>query len=131
MKNVSSFSSGELRRNEPPYRVVRDHYRVHCRDIQTTHDLRATLRAGAHSSIGGYQLFLATSDSETLCFECARSEYRQVSDSIRNHSNDGWRVVGCDVNYEDTSMFCAHCNQQIPASYASDEENANHEDLST
>lgn len=97
-----------------PLRV--DYRRTH-RNIETPAQLRATLRAGAYAWPGGYPLFLLLSDGECLCFKCARREYRQVSRAIREHSRDGWRVVGCDINYNDLHMFCARCGEHMESAY--------------
>ena len=105
-----------------PASLERLRYRMHCRDIEDTRDLRATLRAGKYTSLGSYPVFLMTSDSACLCLDCARAEYRSISASVRHRTNDGWRVVACDVNYE-SELYCEHCSKQIESAYgvASDE----------
>lgn len=96
--------------------VVRANFLAHHTNIASVADFKATLRAGQYAWPGGYQLFLLTGDGETLSFEAARSEYRQIVYSIQRKLNDGWRVVACDVNYEDAEMICAHTGKPIPAS---------------
>jgi len=106
------FTAGSL-----THRTIREKYRYTFSRITNTHEMRSTLRNGPYAWPGGYPLFFIFSDSEALCFKCARSEYRQISDSIRNHSRDGWQVMYCDVNYEDSSLYCAHCNERIESAY--------------
>lgn len=125
MKNVNEFE-GSLWRGS---RIIRETYKRTYSRINSTQEMRATLRNGPYTWPGGYQMYLITSDGAALCFDCARQEYRQISESIRKGTADGWKIEATDVNYENTSLFCEHCSKQIPASYASDEENAAHTEL--
>ena len=102
--------------------ALRRTYRRTSTVIETTLELRATLRAGNVTWPGGYPLYLFTSDNAALCYDCCRNEYRQVSNAVRNYLSDGWRVVGCDINHEDSELHCSHCNDRIPAAYGDDEE---------
>ena len=102
--------------------VVRERYSGTCTQIDTTLELRATLRAGPYAWPGRYPLYLITSDAGALCFACARTEYRTISDSVRRRSNDGWRVIGCAINYEDTDLTCSHCNKPIESAYGESNE---------
>jgi len=109
---------GDLYRNDvAPSVVVRKDYVKHFRSIETVSQLKATLRAGEFAWPGCYQLFLITSDGAALSFAAARSEFRSLAWSIRNKCDDGWRVIGCEVNYEDTDLTCAHTGKPIPAAY--------------
>jgi len=119
---VMALSSGDLvRRFGSPCVTVRENYRKHHAAIKTTHDLRATLRAGRYTSLGGYPLFFYTSDGAALCFACCAKEYRQVSTEIRERSNCGFRVVGAEINYEDKELTCDHCSKAIESAYEQDE----------
>jgi hypothetical protein len=40
---------------------------------------------------------------------------------MRHGVNDGWRVIGCDVNWEDPSLYCDHTGARIPSAYAEEE----------
>lgn len=93
-----------------------DYQRTHS-DISNTLQLRATLRAGAYAWPGGYPLYFITSDGEALSFDAVRAEYAQVSRAIRDKSNDGWRVVACEINYEDAELICAHSGNRIESAY--------------
>ena len=97
---------------------LRANYSRSHREINSTADFKATLRAGAYAWPGGYQMFLITSDGAALCFDCARKESRQILPSIASKSRDGWRVIACDINYEDLELYCDHCSKLIPASYS-------------
>src|SRR5689334_1256993 len=88
--------------------ALRPVYSRHFREITNTHELKATLRAGAFAWPGGYPLYFITDDCFVLSFDALKekSTLRAVLSSIRNKANDGWRVVGCDVNWEDNEMRC-------------------------
>ena len=82
-----------------------------------TKELRQALRNGPYAWPGGYPLMVVMSDGETLCFKCARKEYRQISHAIRHHDRSGWRADGIDVNWEDADAMCCHCNEPIQSAY--------------
>lgn len=105
----------------PPLRAP---YVRHCRTIETVADFKATLRAGQSTDLGGYPLYFLCSDGESLSFEAARENARTIMDSIANRHSDGWRVVACDVNYEDSEMRCAHTGKRIPSAYGDDDDAA-------
>lgn len=90
--------------------------------IRTGLQYRETIRAGEYAWPGGYQLALLASDCEALCFDCGKTEARQIIRAIRDKSNCGWRVIGSFINYEDDTLHCCNCNKRIPAAYGSDDE---------
>lgn len=102
---------------KPPLRTT---YKCSRRIIYTVADLKATLRAGAYTDWGMYPLYFLADDGESLSFDAVRSNLVSVMDSIQNKMNDGWRVVGCDINYKDNDMYCAHTNEKIPSAYGED-----------
>ncbi len=83
----------------------------------TTKDLKAQLRSGAFAGPGGYPLYFITDDCAALSFDAVRENLRSVLWSIRNEVNDGWRVIGCAVNWEDASLYCEHTGEKIPSAY--------------
>lgn len=113
-------SAGDLLRQNCS--VVRPRFSWQHSTIKTGAQLRATLRAGAFAWPGGYPLYLFTSDGGALCFDCARANLREITEEIRGNYSTGWRVVGCDVNYEDQSLYCDHCSAPIPSAYGDDDE---------
>lgn len=116
-EKLFQVSSGELYA-VTPWRVLRKDYAITHDRIESTLALRSTLRAGPFAWPGGYPLFFIMSDMEAMCFACARKEYRLISRAIRDNSNDGWRVVGCDINYEDPDCRCCHCGELVDPAYA-------------
>ena len=79
-----------------------------------------SLRAGRYTSVGSYPLFWLASGGKTLSHDACKANAGRIARSIRDGSNDGWRVVACDVNWEDASMFCALTGERIESSYAED-----------
>lgn len=89
----------------------------HHKSIHTGREFRETLRAGPYAWPGGYPLAFLTSDGETLCFDCAKTEGHQIIRSIRLGDSSGWRVVGCFAHWEGQAETCVHCNTKIPSAY--------------
>ena len=88
--------------------------------INTVHDFRRAIRNGAYAWPGGYPLYFITSDGAALSFEAAKTERRNILQSIAHRTNDGWRVIGADVNWEDQELTCEHTGERIPSAYGED-----------
>ena len=67
---------------------------------------------------GGYPMFVLLSDGECLC---AKSEFPAIAHSTITDSRDEWRAMASDINWEDSSLYCAHCNATIESAYGDDE----------
>ncbi len=83
----------------------------------TTNQLKSQLRNGEFAWPGGYPLFFITDDGAALSFGAVRENIKSVIWSMRHKVNDGWRVTGCEVNWEDDSMTCAHTGEPIESAY--------------
>ena len=66
---------------------------------------------------GGYPRYFITSDGAALSFAAAKTERRNILESIRDRSCDGWRIVACDINWEDTNLCCDHSGARIESAY--------------
>jgi hypothetical protein len=86
-----------------------------------TSELKTALRNGPYAWPGGYPLYFVTSDGAALSFDAVRSEYKQVLFSIRHGVNDGWRVIGMQVNWEDPDLYCDHTGKRIESAYAEED----------
>ena len=74
---------------------------------------------------GGYPRYFVTDDGAALSFKAAKQERRNILEAIRDQDHSGWRVTGCDINWEDPSLYCDHTGERIESAYAEDEaENA-------
>jgi hypothetical protein len=101
---------------------IRYDYRWHHQGINTTGQLKATLRAGDHASVGGYPLYFRTADGGVLSFQTARNNLRQVLSAIKHQDDFQWRVIWCDTNWEDTQLYDDHTGEPIPSAYGDDDE---------
>lgn len=66
---------------------------------------------------GGYPRFFVCSDGEPLSFAVARENKRLILESIRGGYDDGWRIVACEINWEDSELACAHSGEYIESAY--------------
>ncbi len=110
---------GTLYRDNKPFR---ENYARGHRSIETVADMKSSLRNGPYAWPGGYSILYVTSDGGLLCSDCARKNFRHITDSIRNGSSDGWKVesacieaVSADCAREANveTNFCSHCNTEF------------------
>lgn len=97
--------------------LVRAVYKRTFRRMENLQQVKATLRAGEWTWPGGYQMFLVADDGAAICFECVRKEFRHIVGAWLYGYDSGWKVIACEINYEDGDCVCAHCNQKIPPAY--------------
>lgn len=78
---------------------------------------------------GGYPLALLMGDSETVCMDCARKEYKQIARANRDRNHGGerwpdrsWTPEAVFINWEDTNLYCAHCSKHIESAYGDSED---------
>lgn len=88
--------------------------------INSISDFRNAMRHGPYAWPGGYPCYFITSDGAALSFKAAKQEKRNILESLASRSNDGWRIVAMDVNWEDSSLICDHTNEPIPSAYGED-----------
>jgi hypothetical protein len=79
--------------------------------------LRDQLVASPYAWPGGYPMFAITTDGGCLCHKCCASEHKSIGFT---YGSDGWAIAALDVNYEDPSLYCDHCNNRIDSVYAED-----------
>ena len=82
-----------------------------------------------YTDLGGYPLILFMQDSEALCPDCTKTNYKYISESTRHFARDGWQAAGIDIYYEGPSLACCHCGAEIESAYG-DPEAENNEALS-
>lgn len=92
--------------------------------ILTVSDFEQALANGPFAWPGGYPIFFIFSDGDVLCFEAAKAERELIAEAIAEKSCNGWRVVACEVNWENPELFCAHTGKRIESAYAEDEVSA-------
>ena len=106
-------------------RPLRERYSYTFGNIKNVSQLKATLRNGRYAWPGGYPMHFLTSDGATLCFDCVRDNFRNIADSIKNDISDGWKVVACDINWEDDHCPCDDCGKLLECAYPSNDEEEN------
>ena len=62
---------------------------------------------------GGYEIVYVVQDGGILCHQCANVELMRTLDPDDNQ----FHIVGDFVNWEDTGLFCDHCNRKIEPEY--------------
>lgn len=102
---------------------IRETYQRTFTEIKNSQQLRATLRAGCWAFPGSYEMFLIMSGGESLCFNCARKEYRQLSQAFAPHvRHSDWKVVATGITCDqDEPEVCAQCNKFMSAYYDEEE----------
>ena len=62
---------------------------------------------------GGYEIVYVVQDGGVLCHQCANKELMRTLDP----DDSQFHIVGDFINYEDTDLFCDHCNRKIGPEY--------------
>jgi len=96
---------------------LRTRYSFHHHQICSTHQLKAVLRAGKTTDLGGYPLYLVDSFGEIFAFDAANDRLwlAEAFDAIRRG-----KPYYCEINYEDTELECACTGKRIPSAYGDD-----------
>lgn len=77
---------------------------------------------GPYAWPGGYPIYFITEDGEALSFQAAQENAGLIRDAIIAGPGlcDEWRVVAADINWENTTLNCAHLGTRIPSAYGED-----------
>jgi hypothetical protein len=89
-------------------------------NTMTTNDLKNYIRNGKYAWPGGYPMYFVANDGEALSFEAVKENYREIFSATKNKENNGWRIVGVDVNWEDENLYCSHTGNKIESAYGDD-----------
>lgn len=96
---------------------LRRAYRVASPKIETMGDVKAALRYGAATDLGGYPLYFVTRDGAALSFVSARKMLVAIADDFQHDASTGWRIAAVQINYEDGDLRCDHSGERIPCAY--------------
>lgn len=69
---------------------------------------------------GGYTKHMVCADGAALCHKCAKANADQITEATATTTDDQWRFIGVAINWEDTDLYCAHCNVHIEPEYGDD-----------
>jgi hypothetical protein len=67
---------------------------------------------------GGYPRYFITADGAALSYKAAEDNQTLIIDAIDSNCNDGWQIVGCEINWEDAELYCDHIGDRIESAYA-------------
>lgn len=86
--------------------------------IENIKHFNEVLDNGPYAWPGGYPIYFICADGAALSFEAALENADLIRDAIAEKDNtSGWRVVACDINWEDEDLICAHTGKQIAPAY--------------
>ena len=75
----------------------------------------------AYAWPGGYPVYAVMDDGESLCPSCVRENVRLILSATHDRDiHSGWYFVGAQVNWEDDSLYCAHCGKPLEPAYPPD-----------
>lgn len=72
----------------------------------------------AYAWPGGYPIYYTTLDGGCLCPTCANENMNLTLDK----DYEQWFIMGQDINYEDSDLYCDNCNAAIAPAYGDDDE---------
>lgn len=74
---------------------------------------------------GGYPRYFLCGDGLPLAFKTVQAERwirREILESLaRGTRSDQWRIVACEINWEDGELYCSHTGERIESAYAEPE----------
>jgi len=85
-------------------------------------ELAAAYKQGPYTWPGGYPVYGLFSDGAYCCWDCFKSEYGSIAESVKDQDRTGWNMVALDINYEDDTAYCEHCSKTLECAYPSEEE---------
>ena len=62
---------------------------------------------------GGYEISYIAKDGGALCHQCANRELERTLDP----DDDQFYIVDEFINWEDSDIYCDHCNRRIESAY--------------
>lgn len=89
--------------------------------INSISDFRRAIRNGPYAWPGGYPCYFVTSDGASLSWLAVQNNRRAILEAIAGKLSDGWRVIGMDINWEDSALYCDDTGERIESAYAEDE----------
>ena len=88
--------------------------------INKSKTLKEHIRHGKYAWPGGYPVYFITDDGAALSYDAVKENYREVLSAVKNHDNNGWKVIAADVNWEDGFLYCSHTGDKIESAYGND-----------
>ena len=85
--------------------------------INTVVDLDQVINNGPYAWPGGYPLYFVTANGGILSFDATQENMNQIQSAIIEHDDTQWQIIGYEINWEDSNLFCDHTGKQIESAY--------------
>lgn len=116
MRNLFLSDNGNLLHSSD-CRIIRANYCRHSIKIENSDTLKACIRAGAYTSIGGYPVYFIAVDGEALSYDAVQGNFKECLAAVKSgNRSDSWLVVAMDINYE-LDLVCSHTGKPIEKAY--------------
>ena len=89
--------------------------------IKTVADFALALDNGAYAWPGGYPTYFLCQDGAALSFEAALQNKAEIVDALVSYSDNDWKVVAFEINYENPNLYCEHTGKRIESAYAEED----------
>lgn len=66
---------------------------------------------------GGYPVYFITDDCAALSYATVKDNAPAIIEAIQAGSNNGWRIVAVEINWEDKFLTCEHSGDPIESAY--------------
>lgn len=110
----------DTRQHGWPETPIRRRYKGHF-SIKGLNEVKAALRQGPYTDLGGYPVYFIMQDGSPLSFQTVMDNWPKVVNATLSdppgHGCVMWQVESIHVNYENTTLYDAHTGERIPAAY--------------
>jgi hypothetical protein len=95
--------------------------------IRNAKDFRVAIQNGPHAWPGGYPVYFVMGDGEAVSYKAAIAERKNLLSSLVEKRKTGaayskeWLPFSLEINWEDSSLYCAHTGERIESAYAEEE----------
>ena len=83
--------------------------------------LKAFIRS-PYAFPGAYTLIAVMDDGECLCHTCTQENFLEILHATKTRDRCGWNFIDVMVNWEDPSLYCAHCDAPLIPEYVDHEQ---------
>lgn len=92
--------------------------------IRDVFHLRDLVNDGKYAH-GGYPKYYVTEDGGVLSHKAVKDNLGLITECMENGAltpeDKQWAVAYCEINWEDSDLWCDHEHERIPSAYAEDE----------
>lgn len=66
-------------------------------------------------------MYFICGDGEALAFKTVENNFKEIVSAFMLCEDAQWRIIGCEINWEDAELYDAHTNERIESAYGDDE----------